>query len=307
MSYFNNNISYGYINFDFTNQNPVLEVSITQNGKSLYERIVSDIDLFYNYEKQDFEKKLYYMGALQYAVALEDKENVVLYSDGLKEEITSENVDSSETVYDSSDALFSKSYVVNGAITVTSPTYTCKYNKTKSLISLGTIDRLTGKYACAVLALTEIANQEGVLKNDSIADSYNQLWKDTESTVEKTVNDIKCGVTLDDMIKSGMKQYLSARGKGNSKITDKKNPGFAFFKDMIESNSSGTLTYRIMTKDEGKTGHTVNVVGYCVARLNGVFSNYLIVADGWNADAPRYINLTSADFVNSYGVKYVIK
>ena len=31
------------------------------------------------------------------------------------------------------------------------------------------------------------------------------------------------------------------------------------------------------------------MVGYCVARLNGVFSNYLIVADGWH-DVFPFVN-----------------
>lgn len=61
------------------------------------------------------------------------------------------------------------------------------------------------------------------------------------------------------------------------------------------------------TADGAKSGHTVNVFGYCTATKSGTSSNYLIVADGWYNDAPKYMNYSSIDFANTYGVKYIIQ
>ena len=62
-----------------------------------------------------------------------------------------------------------------------------------------------------------------------------------------------------------------------------------------------------MLTDGTESGHTVNVVGYCDARLNGVIYNYLLVCDGWDTGVPRYINYSTVDFVDTYGVKYYIQ
>ena len=87
-------------------------------------------------------------------------------------------------------------------------------------------------------------------------------------------------------------------GKTNTTTTTNSNPTFSFFTDAISNNYSATLSYRI---------HTVNVFGYCTATKSGTSSNYLIVADGWYNDAPKYMNYSSIDFANTYGVKYIIQ
>ena len=118
---------------------------------------------------------------------------------------------------------------------------------------------------------------------------------------------ISCGSTKDSKLSTGMKSYCNDRGKTSTTTTTKSNPAFSFFTGAMDSNYSATLSYRIYETDGSKTGHTVNVVGYCTATKSGTTSNYLIVADGWYADAPKYMNYSSIDFVDTYGVKYVIK
>ena len=81
-------------------------------------------------------------------------------------------------------------------------------------------------------------------------------------------------------------------GKTNTTTTTNSNPTFSFFTDAISNNYSATLSYRIYTADGAKSGHTVNVFGYCT---------------GWYNDAPKYMNYSSIDFANTYGVKYIIQ
>ena len=108
------------------------------------------------------------------------------------------------------------------------------------------------------------------------------------------------------------RNYTETRALGHgvrplSHATTNNNPTFSFFTDAISNNYSATLSYRIYTADGSKSGHTVNVFGYCTATKSGTSSNYLIVADGWYNDAPKYMNYSSIDFANTYGVKYIIQ
>ncbi len=314
-------IPYGYINLNFTYDDPVVEFVIQKNAGSIYEYMEETVQEEISPECQ-VEKKLYNTSALEYTVSVIDESNERIYynlDDGEMnaeeftelEDIVSDN-ESSVTKYNSHSDLFSSSYE-SGSTVISGPTYTSKYSKSKSLISQYKIMTETSKYACAVVALTEIANQEGILKNSSIKDTFNALWTATSTT--ETDNSpqtyygksITLGTTKDANLASGMKSYAKARGKTSTTTTTKSNPTFSFFKTAIDNNYSATLSYRIYVSDGTKSGHTVNVVGYCTAKKSGTTSKYLIVADGWYSNAPRYINYTNADFVNTYGVKYIIK
>lgn len=304
ISYIFENRPYGYINLDFTKANPVTEFSICEGAESLYDSLVMDVSVERSYKVS--EKKLYSIGFLQYAIPVKSNgESILHFSNGEDAKSTMRIGGEVETKYDSHSQLFSDSYA-SGSLLDTRA-YTGKYNRGKSLISEDYIEQQTGKYACAVVALTEIANQEGILKNSSIAATFNQLWTDTGTTVSKIENGITYGSTKYINLGSAMKTYAKARGKSNTTATLKLSPDFSFFKDIVTSNISGLLTYTIELTNGKTIGHAVNMVGYCVARLNGVFSNYLIVADGWHDKIPKYINYSTADFKSFQGVKYIIK
>lgn len=213
--------------------------------------------------------------------------------------------------YDSHNQLFSDSYDLASTVVI-APKYTSKYSSSKSLISQETIMKSTEKYDCAVVALTEVASQEQILKNSSIADTFNALWTTTFTTTTSTDNTfygltITLGSTYDSKLSSGMKSYANDRGKTNATTSTSSDPNFYLFVDIINGNYSGTLSYRIMEVSGETSGHTVNVIGYCTAQIRDVPSNYLIVANGWYDDAPQYMNYSTIDFVNTYGVKYVIE
>ena len=288
ISYKLGEIPYGYINLDFTYQNPVTEFSIFEEAESLYDSLLPQAMTFSN--TNTFEDRIYSIGSNQYAISsATDKTTTFYFSNG--EQLTTENGQlpyiiknksrsgETEAKYDSHSQLFSSSYA-SGSTVVTSPTYTSKYDKSKSLISESDIESATNKYACAVAALTAIANQEGIWKNSSLADTFNQLWDDTGTTVSSTSGSISYGSTYDSKLSTGMTTYAKARGKSNTTTSTSTNPSFSFFTGIITSNVSGTLSYRINLTNGTESGHTVNVVGYCVAKLNNVTSNYLIVADG---------------------------
>lgn len=323
IAYYISDIPYGYINLNFTYEDPVVEFVVHENARSLYQYLEDGVSTLYSACSVD--KKLINISPLEYSISAIDGSNQRFYYNvnegtmtvnefnSLKEAALSVSPItydfSGDTKYDSHADLFSSSYET-GSTVITKATYTSKYSSSKSLISQYNIMTSTSKYACAVVALTEVANQEGILKNSSIADTFNALWTATSTTVESTKTfygiSVSLGSTYDSKLSTGMTSYSKDRGK-TCTTTTKNDPAFSFFTGAMDSNYSATLSYRIYETSGDKTGHTVNVVGYCVASKSGTTSNYLIVADGWYNNAPKYMNYSSIDFVDTYGVQYVIK
>lgn len=324
IAYYISDTPYGYINLNFSYDDPVVEFVIQENARSLYTYLEDDAQRVASVRY--VERKLYNTTPFEYSVSATDSNSQIFYFNSNDGKMTSNEFESlrkaakdssrstygltADTKYDSHSELFSDSYE-SGSTVVTEPKYTSKYSSSKSMLTQYEIMTSTSKYACAVVALTEVAYQEGILKNSSIVDTFNALWTATSTTVESTKTfygmSITCGSTKDSNLSTGMESYCDDRGKTSTKTTTKSNPAFSFFTGAMDSNYSATLSYRIYETDGSKTGHTVNVVGYCTAKKSGVTSNYLIVADGWYDDAPKYMNYSGIDFVNTYGVKYVIK
>ncbi|MBO5098395.1 MAG: hypothetical protein J6B96_08800 [Agathobacter sp.] len=270
-----NDSKYGYVNYELKKENPIENFSI---GKG------------YNYlinESDDFGK-------------------TVLLSNGSDSYELLSTSANDYTKYGDMGEVFSASYIY-GANIITAPTYTAKFSLSKSAISQSYIENLTGQYACAVLALTEIANQENVLYYGSINSTFKKLWDDTLTTVESNSNGISYGRTPIIWVAQGMKDYLYDVGKVDSLVFNTAYPSFDFFVDIIDSDASGVLTYTLALDDGTTSSHTINVLGYCVVRLNGVFYNYLIVADGWNGNTVRYMAYNKIDFVSTYGTKIVVQ
>lgn len=186
----------------------------------------------------------------------------------------------------------------------------CSYGRLSSvsIISESYIESVTGKYACAVVAMTEIANQEGILKNKSIADTFNELWSCTGTTVKYKENGISYGSTSLWKLTSGMEKYVKNRGY-SVKTTSKTNPTFDFFKNAINSGYSCMLAYTINVKDGTKiveSGHTVNVIGWYIYKdSNNKQYKYLAIADGWR-NTQHYMLIDEIDFVSSYGYTFNI-
>ena len=220
-----------------------------------------------------------------------------------------------DEVYVYCSDLFNNNGMTNGSTVLDGPTYTTKYSLTLSALSESYIEGLTSKYACTVMALTEIAGQEGILVNvhqsqaDNISDTFNALWVYTGTTGYNVNDGIIYGTTPDANTETGMLTYCTIRGKSNTVSSSQANPTYAFFKSAIDNSYSATFSFRYYTYDDSNNiivnGHTVNVLGYCMAMYSGSTSYYIIVADGWNTSL-RYLNVYSSDFVNSTGVSFNI-
>lgn len=195
-------------------------------------------------------------------------------------------------------------------------TFTKKYDKSKSIITQDDILELTGKYACAVVAMTEICLQESVISEAQIASAYNDLWYMTDTKVDKSVTDGGVthifGSTPFEKLETGLWNYLSMKGRYSSKYYSKIGPDFSYFLDAMENDYSAMFTYNIYEKkqestdlenigiDEGADyeviGHAVNVVGCYTVTISGAAQDYLIVVTGWNDNDVRYINYGGTSF-----------
>ena len=205
-----------------------------------------------------------------------------------------------ETAYSSSGSIIT-SDILNGL----------KYSSYKrlssrSLISESYIESVTGKYACTVIALTEIAIQEGVKKNNSIADTFNALWDYTETSEYSLENGILYGSTKEKKIVSGMKEYVKNMGF-SIKTTRKVSPKYEFFKNAINNNISCMLGYTIYVNNGSRIverGHAVNVIGWYIYKdSSGNQYKYLAVANGWQ-NTQHYMLFEDIDFVSSYGYTF---
>lgn len=166
------------------------------------------------------------------------------------------------------------------------------YSKEKSLIKQEDIIDATGTYACSIVALALVCRQNDALINNDIIETYNQLLPLSgaipSGKVKVDGKDVSCYVVWGD---DGLVHTIQSYAKlpeVNRKISAITNPYATFkdFKSVIDCQQSAILTFKAKRT---KVGHSVNVVGYCKAQFEEVPVNYLVVGDGWNDEAPRYI------------------
>lgn len=257
------------------------------------------------YEKNEYSKtyELQCNGKEYGYVELEKKDDIWVPIDfaieeNVKAEACIEEDNKSSTVYSSAAAIFldtkgdGMTYVSYGTLA------------NRCRLSQKFIEDKTGKYACAVVALTEIAKQNYALKNNSYADTFNAIWEKTQTTVDKIKDGITYGSTLDSKLASGMKAYMTSVGfKCVTSIS--KNPKYTFFQNSIDAGQACTLSYRMLTRN-GQCAHTVNVFGWYIYKdSNGKQHKYLALANGWDTSV-HYLLYEEIDFVNTYGVSYKI-
>lgn len=327
LEYFQGETPYGFLNLDFRKENPIVDFSISEGCTGIYDNIVSvveqDEEISASLEKLDtstskqqtFAPKMYAMGLGTYGISMPNSTMIYTPINAYKivKTTVSDNDSRSSTVaaYDNHADIYSSNY--SGTV-VTAPTYIEQYSSIDSIISEAYIENATGRYACAVLALTEIANQEGILYNNSIADTFLELWDytDTYDSTTEINNGIWYGSTNTNNVRSGMISYVNARGY-NCSVTRNNNAAFSFFEDMVDANRSGLLSYWIDVivydedgQHEETQGHTINVFGYCVTRISGSLTNYIIVADGWTF-SPRFLCYSDTEFcANPVGMSFLI-
>ena len=156
------------------------------------------------------------------------------------------------------------------------------------------IEGLTGKYACAVVALTEIAAQKGILLNNSVKDTFDTLWSLTSTKEESNSNGIIYGSTARENQRGGMILYCNRRGKECFDFY-KVSPSYSFIKESVDKGMSGTMSYAYTDAKGNEQSHAISVIGYCSAKKNNTTKYFVKVYDGWNS-VWRYFNLSDYTF-----------
>lgn len=171
-------------------------------------------------------------------------------------------------------------------------------------ISSNIIKNSTGRYACTVVAFTEIVEQNNLLKNNSRADTFNQLWADTKTSVLYTKDGIKYGSTNELNHISGMRKYVEREGK-NLSTESTRSPDFSFFVDSIRKGRSCCLSY-VVASPEDDFKHTVSVFStYCRVSSDMKYYYYIGIADGWTS-FPKYILYNEFDYKYAYAISFNI-
>lgn len=294
--------NYGYAilkneSFDF-----VVNEGVIQKGhKDLYEDIVEDIKMNCT-ESVKTGKYLIKFSDRQYGVDYVCKNKKEFYDNSgriinLEDKVYTESYKTEQTIFISKQNWTVKKYKVLESIQLK------KYVKrTKLFISTQTA-RLTGKYACAVQALLQIAYMEGICDGSekSIKSVYNNLWKNCKTKKVKKEDGIIFGKNYIEDSAKGFVNYAKSLGYDTAYKGVEKNPSVAWIKDKLKYNRPIIMDYTIYVgekdKEAKKFSHTISVLGWlkAVKLSSGNTYNYLIVYDGWN-DEHKYLNYTTVDF-----------
>lgn len=289
VSYEKNGISYGYLNLDFRYSDPVREFCVKPSIESYYDSAASHSDVS--------------MQSDPVLISVTPGQLAVPDGDGLVD-LHGRRVDPSglmavrKTVYVHISDLFLKSFDAGDG--TVSERYVAAYDPDISIITQPEIIGLTGRYACAPLALTEIMAQNGFLLDGGIGETFLELWdlSGTETVYFRDLDgyeDVKCGSTDDSMIPSAITRYADLVDAEVS-YSRRSSPKAQYFKNIVDMGYSGLYLLRVyqMTEDGGNetVGHAVSVVGYeTVTYSDGRETTYIAVADGWHDEVPVYLNI----------------
>lgn len=191
---------------------------------------------------------------------------------------------------------------------VSEPVMLPQYSREKSLTSQKTIMTTTNRYACGLVALTSICNQEDILLNGNIQDTFNKLWDltGTQNNIYETSTfygsyTVECSGTSIYQMAQGMKKYGDEVG-AEIKTASQYRPSFSVFKNAVDNKLSSVLCYQI----ENQGGHGVSILGYAFGTISNHSVDYLLAADGWYDDIPRYVLYNPALFQETTSVTYSI-
>ena len=165
------------------------------------------------------------------------------------------------------------------------------------------IEQMTGRYACAVSALTACAGCYNILNWGNIKSDYLSLWSLTGTTTSSTSGSIIYGSTEDSKIGPGFSKFAKNKGKTIT-YSSANNPSYSFFTNTIDRGDVGIFAARLKLNDGSLSGHAMAVQGYAKIRKlsNGSTINTLMIYDGWYLDG-RFLNINYA-YYNSFGVSF---
>lgn len=314
-SVWSGDIPYGYVNVDLTLDFPVYDAAVEQNTNDVFTRIVQLADNKYGELATDeFYHYIFSPNSICYYIMTKnDKKTFDDYGNMV-------------------DITFDTSLLEYGVVGHYNYNNTDEFMETtinKSKYDLKTPHKLskryyfsqdriieeTSRYACGVVALTEVMYQNGIqrkiinnnVSRDSLRNTFNNLWNYSATTVIKTNNDgISFGSTDENMLKNAFEIYCKTINK-TGVVTTSSNPSAQFFKNAVDNDRSSILCFSYNNNNEKKS-HAVSVVAYrdVINKKTKKTGTYILVADGWH-DTVRYINYNEADIFNRFGLVFQVK
>lgn len=294
-------VPYGYLILDFRLDDPVSEFCLQEYVLNPYSVMTGSISVLSNDKKAVFESVFQKGYLYQDDLFIDETGATYNVTDGV-------SVLSSEPGVDWGD-LFQDDYDGSGNTVVTTNTIPV-YDPNKSCIGEAECGLNTGRYACVPVAMTAAVNQNDILVNDDVWDTFLAMWDETSTSYiydgidirEKCVCDAdgnevcyKLGTTMDRGIYQAIARYLNdfdvsySRGRIYG-------PTFEDMKMYIDDEPDIVLySARVKNADGLTVGHCVNVLGYVDILYTNTndTAQYLFAADGWNSGCARYLSLDS--------------
>lgn len=283
VNYYYQDIPYGYIILDNSNEDFISEYSIGENTKNPYEIIVDNSDTIKN-TRSLIDNKLYKTQDFTYGLVnnkgkIEDNYGETEpASEVLQPESRSGKKPTWEDVFVSADILYEQYNFISA-------------NNLEEFASVSesVVGRQSGHYCCLVSAAYICAMYYGATNWNNLGDEYMELWKLGGAGVDYTQNGIKYGSAPMKQGGDSVVRFCANRGI-NLKHTYKNSPAFSFFSNCIDSGNISIFHGGINTS-QGRSGHSMAAQGYAiVANSKGSRMNILMVADGWK-DQVRFLNL----------------
>lgn len=337
VSYFSERTPYGYAVISDTQGDMVVQEGQLVKGKEgLRVTIIDEIDKSGVVIEDNalVSKAIVQIAPLQYGAVVSEKEiesecicdnygnlfeieevdtlQSALEDEGVVEELLygSKQYGSVDSIYIKSSNWVTSKYQVQEKITL------LKYQYRTWLFSERDIEKLTGKYACSVQALTQIAYMEKLCTHydDSIKATYNKLWNYTKTreTAESKKNTASSKIVYGTgTIKNAANGFVRLAKEMGYKNTEFKgieiNPSVAWIKNKLEYNRPILMGYGINVNGK-RSGHAISILGYERATKvsSGKKYNYLKVYDGWN-NTPAYMNYTTVDMMDCSATYFWVK
>jgi hypothetical protein len=165
-----------------------------------------------------------------------------------------------------------------------------------------------GRYACAVQAMINIAQQRNMLLPGVVVNwgnTYVRLWNDSNTTITQT--NPMLGSTPTNMHGDAMASLGDETGR--TVTTEPSNsPAFATFQNAVNAGRNSIFSAWVTLHNGTSSGHSVSVVGFRVMRSNTgtqAISNFIRVADGWNAGF-RFVNFGDHRFTSRHSSVFTI-
>lgn len=325
VSLYDNNLENGYVVIKFSNNNPVIsEYSIGKGVKNIYYNIAEKVDEDISGEVEPSgEKKIYSFEPNNYNVGFLSKDNEVIIGSYEEKIETTREFKEYKEISKQRNREIKENYIAKNKNQTTADEELTLYegvsdeksassvifdSLTGRIISRGCIDdgasiayfsqddiiHGTGRYACSVVALTNLMLYFDLTGKDmmplGMADTFNTLWQYSQTTCHEIKNGVELGGTDPDKKGPAAKRYIEEQGY-NCTITSYDFPDisettFNLMKTHINNNRPLLIGY-----NHGNEGHAVLGVGF-IKLDNGL---YFGVADGWNREV-RYIKYDAGGY-----------